>query len=160
MSDLATLAQLKTALKITDNEQDDELQLILDATCNAIICYAGKFESTPVVGEIHDGMISDTIVPECNPLLSVEKVSFECVSGVVTILDTNQYYFDDCSIMLKCFFTPRGRGVILIDYTAGYTSVPPDVILAHIEASKITYQYSSSNQEHLQSVSKKDESYS
>ena len=65
---------------------------------------------------------------------------------------------DEISIFLRCQFTPRGRGLVRIDYTHGYDTVPGDIKLAILQATKIFAQYHNSNSEHVSSRSKKDES--
>jgi hypothetical protein len=166
MSSICTLDDYKGFVGLTPGEahkNDAVNQIILDGMEEAVLGYIDVSVTPKVVtNKLIDGKIEDIITTGDFPLISVQQVVFnvEADGSGGNVLDTTEYYFDDVSIMLTCQYTPRGRGTIRVDYTHGYTSVPADIKLAILQATKIFAQYHSSDAEHVGSRSKKDESES
>ena len=166
MSTVITLADYKSYIGLdpmTAHKNDAVNQLILDGMEEAVLNYIDVSVVPKVeVNKILDGKIEDMVTPGDFPILSVQQVvlGVEMDGSGGSVIDPIEYYFDEVSIMFREYYTPRGRGRIRLDYTHGYASVPADIKLAILQATKIFDQYQSSRSEHVGARSKKDESES
>lgn len=159
---LVTLDEVKNFLGISlsDTSNDVKIQMFIDAVSQQIINFCEtNFESTPVLNELHDGINADVIVPRNFPIISVEQVVFGCDSqgnnGVP--LDPLQYSFTEGVIKLRYGYSPRGRAIVRVDYTYGYSAVPADVKIAAIQSVKAELARDSKNTEGIGSIRKQDE---
>jgi len=162
---LTTMNDIKTFLGISlsDTSKDAIITMFKDSVEQSIINYCESDFSTKVVtNEVLDGVLSDIIVPKNFPVLSVQQVVIGNGidnSGGLT-LATNDYYFDESSIILKINTTPFYRSSVKIDYTYGYSTVPADVKMCVYQAVKAELQRYESNTENVSSRSKEGESES
>jgi hypothetical protein len=163
---LTTLNEVKTYLGISlsDTSRDALIETLRLAIEQSIVNYCETdFEQHALTGELHDGTRADTFVPKNFPILSVQAVIFNCDvdgTGGFTLDGDRDYYFDVNSINLRGLHTPQARGIVRIDYTYGYATVPADVKLVVYQSVKAELQRNDSNTEHISSRSKRDESES
>lgn len=165
---LVPLDEVKTWLEIPlgDTSYDDVLTSCIKAASGIITQYCSTdFSKKTIVGELLDGGRNDIIVPEVLPIISVERL----VIGVATDLAPNSGYELDVttdivvskdSIKLKRLNTPTGRGNVVLDYTAGYESVPDEVIFAAKISAEAFYQRRTRRTIGIASRSKQGESES
>lgn len=146
---------------------DSVLTIMRDSVEQAVINYVeNDFDTHVITNEIVDSNGSDTILPRNEPLLSVEALylNVETDGTGGDLLDTNSYYVNTAnagsSIVLTNFRTSRGRANIRIDYTYGYSSVPPDVKEAILLSVEAKYRRKGRKSIGVSSRSKKDESES
>jgi len=163
---LTTLAENKVYLGIdpSDTSQDVIIEIFREAVEQLILNFCEcSFE--PVIisgppGEILDGDRSDVILPRNSPIISVEKVFINVDldgSNGSELIENEDFYIDDNAIILRFIHTPKGRGLVRVDYTFGFASVPPDVKLAVFQSVKAELQRKNRNTEDISSRSKGDE---
>jgi hypothetical protein len=153
---LTTLADNKTYMGITVNTYDAIIEMLRESTEQSVINYCETdFTLKTITNEVHDGINADVIVPKYFPIISIQKVMFDDLE-----LGVDQYYYDNSGIILKGIVTPFARGVIKVNYTAGFASVPADVKLCVYQAVKSEYQRRERKTEDISSRSKEGESES
>ena len=160
---LVTLDEIKTYMRITGSEYDDLLTMFQESVEQSIINYCETdFETHVITNEMHDGLGADVIVPKYFPILSVQSIVFgvDAAGAGGSEQDSDNYYYDATGIMLRkgIVTTPRGRGYIRVDYTAGYASIPSDVKMVVYQSVKAEYQRQNRNNEDINSRSKGEES--
>lgn len=166
---LTTLDENKIyqGIKLTDTSQDVIIEIFREAVEQAILNFCEcSFEPIVIAGppgEILDSDNSDIIVPKNSPIISVEKlfvgVDVDGTGGSELDQDRD-FYTDENSIILRDTRTPRGRGLLRVDYTYGFAAVPPDVKLAVFQSVKAEMQRKKRNAEDITSRSKNGESES
>ena len=158
---------IKPWLGITNNSQDDILTIMRDSVEQAVINYIeNDFDLHVITNEIVDSNGSDTIIPRNEPLVSVEALylNVDTDGSNGDLLDTESYYVNDdqsgSTIVLKYIQSSRGRANIRIDYTYGYSAVPPDIKEAILLSVEAKMRRKSRKSIGVSSRSKKDESES
>lgn len=130
---LITLAELKSALGITDAANDDELNRLIGVYSQAVANYTERqlCEAPREVVYVARGYcnVRQLLVPQW-PIVSVESVELD---GAV--LDEDQWYFNG---MAGYLYPTAGQGwginqYLLLKYTAGFDPVPADVQEAMIQ---------------------------
>ncbi len=114
---------------------DAKLSTMLLAVSKKIIEYCGDDFQKHIIGapgEVMDGTRSDFLQPRILPIISVEAISLHVdVTGLGGLdLDPDEYEAQPGGIQLKRLNSPQGRSNVLIQYTAGYETVPEDVAMA------------------------------
>lgn len=146
-----------------DTSQDARLQIMIDAVDAIIKDYCeAEFAEQTVVGEILDGGRNDTIVPKNSPLRSVQNVFVNCYpdgNGGTAVTPSDYYMEADC-IVMRWQVTPKGRGLVRIDYKWGYASVPGPVKQAALLSVEAIYNRKNRNSIGISSRSKEGESES
>lgn len=159
---LVTLQEIKDFLGITGSAQDAKLTIFQESVEASVKNYCDcAFEPVAVTGELHDGTTSDVIVPKFSPLISIQGLYFWTDvdgTGGTQMDEDRDFYFDENAITLREQYSPRGRGIVRIDYTHGYATVPGDVKLAILQSVKAELRRDSNNTEHIASRSKMNES--
>jgi hypothetical protein len=162
---LVTLDDVKTfmGIPLIDTSKDAVLTMFKESVEQAVINFCDTdFSPKVVTGEVLDAVRSDIIVPKNCPIISVQKVilhnDMDGANGIE--LDAKQWNHDDNAITLRDMFTPFSRGMIRVDYTWGYASVPADVKMVVYQSVKAEYQRHKANTENIGSRSKGDESES
>jgi len=128
-----TLEEAKDYLEVSGSDMDAQIQLWLDAVSESIIAYCeNDFETHVITNELHDGRKADILLPKMSPVASIQAIYFgvKADGSSGSLLDSNSYVLRDDEIALVFSHTQRGRGIIRLDYTAGYATVPSRVILA------------------------------
>jgi len=158
---LTTLADNKAYLGIDsgDTTQDALIEIFRKSVEQSVINYCEvDFQSHVATNERLDGLDADVIVPKFFPIISVQAIKFGASDA--SPLDSENYYFDTTGIILTTMNTPFYRGIVYLDYTYGYASVPDDVKLCVYQSVKAEYQRKSRNAEDISSRSKEGESES
>ena len=144
-------------IETAETKHDSALTVILKSMEKAVLNYTeAAFSQKVVVGELLDGNLSDSIVTRNSPIVSVQQIIFNVNTDGTggSALSTSSYYLPQdmeevgpnyegndpkgsSAILLRHLSTPRGRGLVRVDYTYGFNGVPPDVkhaILLAVEA--------------------------
>jgi hypothetical protein len=165
MAAIITLDDAKNwiGIELADTSQDARLQVMIGAVDAIIKDYCeAEFSEQVVVGEILDGGRSDTIVPKNSPLRSVQNVFLNCYpdgTGGTPVTPTEYIVEADC-IVMRWQATPKGRGLVRIDYKWGYASVPGPVKQAALLSVEALYNRKNRNSIGISSRSKEGESES
>jgi hypothetical protein len=130
MPDLATLAQLKQDLTITETANDAQLQRLLDEVSAWFLNQINRGALlTATYTERRNGYGGDSMVPKFYPLTAVSAVTVNGVS-IPQSPDGIQggFIFDELTIYtVGCYRFRKGRLNVELDYTAGYATVPAEI---------------------------------
>ena len=128
--DLTDLATLKSYIN-TGSSDDTLLQRLLTAASYAIESYLSRDIVSKNYTRIFDGSGGRSIVLPDYPITAVSSVTIDGqtipAAGSVT---GSGYYFNDNMIILNGYTFTKNWGNVTIAYTAGYTSIPPDIVQA------------------------------
>ena len=158
MADLATLSQVRMACNIpaADTTQDAELQLFLSAATAVVENITGPIVSRSVT-ETHDGGAGTrtTLVLRQRPLLSIQSVTEyvgltanSLVQAATPAASTAFSYTVDMETATltrrlssgQSFAWAWGDQNVTITYTAGFATVPLNIVLATLEQVRHMYQ--------------------
>lgn len=134
-SELTSLSDLKAYLGITDNDSDTELQTLIDSISDFIQNETDQQIVETKYREKIDGEYTESIVLSQRPIISVESLTIDEEaetdyliykdSAVIKRKDNGfniwDYYNDEAN------YFPQGRQNIVVEYTAGYSTVPYDL---------------------------------
>lgn len=162
---IATLAQLKTQLNIkqSDTTYDTKLTLFLSAGQAFIENFCDrKFESASYTELIH-GNKTNTIIPKQWPIQSVTTLK---ISGTrawadpASLIPSADYGIsnDSTTVTYYAGLIPKGYDVVQLVYTAGYTTMPNDLVLANLWASEWFYLHNQRGDSGRNSTGKQGES--
>jgi hypothetical protein len=161
--DLNTDVKPWLGIEVSNTQHDEILQILIDAMEQAVINYVETdFTIHTETKEIHDGNRMDVILPRNVPITAVDKIRLGTDTqgdGGTELVDTD-YSWDSQSISLRYQYTPRGRGMVAIDYKWGYDGLPPDVKLCMLQAVEAEFRRKGNKSLGGGSKSKKDESQS
>ncbi len=162
LTDVATLIEYANLLSAS-TEVQDIAQECISGFSNSVYRYAGRaagiFSSVMTFDEFYDGNDSDLLYLDNSPIVSITSVQ---VNGATvpqsTGVNTPGWFIDRQKASIKmrsnsgaqgvatfantdwATFTGlppyrflRGRGNIEVSYTAGYTAVPPDLLMAALK---------------------------
>lgn len=126
-----TVAEMKAWLGIDDGDTsaDVKLQQLIDTVTEAIVDFTEQqFELDDYV-EIMDGRRGDMLLTKNWPITAVSEVVMGCLPDGTggRVLGPNEYTFNEEEIALTSGYTPKGRGLIKVSYTAGYATLPSKV---------------------------------
>ncbi len=143
MAALTTLDNLKRWLNITNMSDDDVLGRMIDAVSLFVENYLNRPILEQSFSEWRDGNGKSEIVLGNQPLVSVQSVTID--GRVITPADPSNYWDTGWSVrdiylvyQNGCF--SRGRNNVLINYTAGYASVPADLEQVVIDTIGLRYK--------------------
>lgn len=161
MSSLATLDNIKSYLAIA-NEADDDLLTRLLATSSALILqFINRDPVSQVYTQSFDGSNSARQMLSNFP---VTAVSLVVVNDAVQVAAANTtatgYRFDKFSVFLNYGVFTRGSQNILITYTAGYLSLPADLVQSCIDVASEMYRRRNRVGETTKSIGQGNTSYS
>lgn len=143
MTALATLADLKTYLALPSGttSEDAELTRMLDASSVVAEAFVERTFATGARAEKRSGHNRDVLYLKDWPVTAVSSVVMDGVAIPVSS-DGIQigYQFDSESIYYIGANFTAGRRNVTISYTAGYTTIPADVVHAVIEIAAQTYR--------------------
>lgn len=158
------LEELKTWLGVTGTASDSILTAIGETVEGLINDYCDtRFDGVQTVtGEILDGRRADILLPEHLPIVAVTRIALWCETDGSggTNLDAADYIVRPEEIALKGQYTPKGRGLIAIDYTWGYADIPARVKMAARIACEAYYRQRARQSVGITSRSKEGESVS
>ena len=140
---IATLAEFKSYLWITDSSQDTVLQLIIDWANKTIVNYIGRNIESDDYIEYIDWNAQNSILLENYPvsgLTKIENNTWTLDNPVWEEVESSSYKLspNDWRIFLL-FNLIRGFQNYKITYTAWYTTIPADLKLATLKLASNTY---------------------
>lgn len=150
MDDFITLQEYKEYKKLTKNDDDVKLGIIVNAVNSLIKAYIGRGvvldPDTPIVEYITLDYDTDVIFPESWPINSVVSVTevpygYNYDSTIHLPLEADvDYLISDNDRIYKVGGTWKtGPKAIRLEYTAGYDTVPDEIKLAAVEL--VNYYY-------------------
>lgn len=137
--DDVTLAGLLTAQEIT------ALELSADAASAQVQKYCDFTFKSASYTEVWDGAASDELIPREIPITAITSLKF-AANGDFTVadpIDSKLYCIGSKGMVVNLrnqMLTPRGRGMIQLIYTAGYTTIPADLQLAVLRQLQYLYK--------------------
>lgn len=164
---LITLEQLKAHLGISGTDEDTKLTNIVNAVDDFVSTYTNRtMELTSYTDVIMDGPGTNALTLDEYPLDSVweiyENNDFVSVVAYSDRVESGEagYWIADYSnsIIYNSDCWTRGRGVLKISYSAGYSSLPGDLYLACLRVGE--YFYSTHNKAGIRSEGLGSYSYS
>lgn len=142
VTDLVTLAQAKTWLGIDDSDDsmDETLSRAISAASLAVANYCGTDFTSAARNEVRDGDGRSILYTKFWPITAISSVQIDGItipasSGISQVGRA----FDETRIVLRGYvFTPGMMNVVLA-YTAGYATIPAQVIQAALYATSAIY---------------------
>lgn len=142
---IITLAEFKTFAGITGTAEDAQLTPMIAMVNKYLVDYTDRdIEETSYEDEVYDGPGTIALQLRNYPVSEVSEVLCNNVEvEEVTYSDridsgTDGYWIKnpELGILWRSGLWPRGRGIILVSYTAGYETVPDDLkYAAYVAAS-------------------------
>ncbi len=133
---LVTLPRVKRYLGLSGSGDDDVLANIISGVSTRVKARTSRsIVSAAVSAEIHDGHADDTLVLRRRPVTTVAEVRIDgaAIAAASYHVDTDAgilYRRDEDTPAAAASTWDAGRRNISIDYTAGYLTVPEDLVLA------------------------------
>lgn len=138
--ELATVSEVKHYLGLTTTADDALIaQLVLSASA-WIEQYCSRHFLQHDYSERRDLKGGDFLMLANRPVTAVASVLYGAPGQTAsTLVENTDYYFTESGIVFfGCW--PRGRGVLLVNYTAGYLTPPWDIKQACIELTAWRYK--------------------
>jgi hypothetical protein len=155
MSNITTVAGLKTYMGVSSSTDDGILATVVPAVNAFAIGRIGYDPSSQAYpSEMHDGTGGTIMVPNNTPISAVASVIISQQSfvnlGIYLPLQavniplsngtTPGFLFDDIRVVLVGgYYFFRGRNNVILSYTAGFASVPADIVEACNECGQLLY---------------------
>ena len=132
--ELTTLDNVKAWLGVTNTDSDELLSRLIAAASQFIQTWAGRSFAVQDYSERRDGNGGRQMLFADFPVLSVSRVAVNRreIPPIVEAGD-NGYSFTPSKLTLDGFVFNRGELNVLLEYKAGYETVPADVEQACIE---------------------------
>jgi len=143
MSDLATLDQLKQDLVISDTKSDEQLQRFLDEISAWFLNQINRGSLlSATYNERRNGSGGDSIVPRYYPVSAVASVTVNGLNISASPDGVQSGFINDewTIYMVGCYRFIRGKQNVVLNYTAGYAVVPPDVERAVLDQCIFTFR--------------------
>lgn len=145
MTSFITLDDAKQHLNITGTSADTELQSAIDAACTAIEKHIGPVSPTSITGELVD-LQGRTVFNELTtagtrqfvlrhrPVQSIDAISSAIISGIT--YQPSDFVIDGPTGIVRRGDWGTIFGPLVVDYTAGWSSTPPDILFAAKELTR------------------------
>jgi hypothetical protein len=140
MADLTTIANLKQWLKITDSTNDALLTRLVSASSEFITTWLNRDIFLQAYTGVVDGFGGYKKVLENYPVVSVSSVTVDQAPIPLSINGGNGYTFNKWRVALIGYRFNVGVSNVVIQYTAGYATVPPELEQACIELAALRYR--------------------
>jgi uncharacterized phiE125 gp8 family phage protein len=141
-ADLVTLADAKAWLNIDegDDSKDSVIARSISAASLAVANYVGCDLSSASRNEVRDGDGRTIFYTKSWPITAVSSVNVDGVSipASASIAHTG-YSFDDMRIVLRGWHFAPGRLNVVVSYTSGYATIPPQITQAVLLATAGMY---------------------
>jgi uncharacterized phiE125 gp8 family phage protein len=145
-ADLTTLAHIKGWLNSGSNADDALLARLITAESNVILKYLGVNIAQQSYTEVRDGSGAGQGLYEMTltnfPVTAVASLTINDAAVPLStdgaVLQTG-YAFDAARIWLNGYRFTRGRGNVVVQYTAGYAATPADIEQACVELVALRY---------------------
>lgn len=141
MSSPVAPADLRAYLGADLPDEDDMLQRLLDAAWTAMETWCNRSFASGTYAEMRDGANTDRIMLGQFPVTAVSSVTVD--GAPLAAWSATQpvgYAFDEQSLLYIGGRFARGRRNVVVTYTAGYASMPADLVQANIEAAALKYR--------------------
>lgn len=118
------------------------VEMCAEAASAQIKTYCGRNLTLGTFAEVWDGQENDTIICSEYPIREVVSLKLS-PSGDFTgapAIDPRLYFARDGEIYLRNILTPRGRGMVQVNYRAGFDPVPKDLQFACIRQLQYLFQ--------------------
>lgn len=140
MTDLTTLAAVKAYAGVVGAGDDAALSALITGYSDMIRAYTGRDFSLTDYGRYFDGRNSTRLVLPQTPVVSVASVAIDGVAvPAQAVVGGIGYRHDETSIILDGHRFTRGWGNVLVNWTAGYATVPAAIVQAAIEMVALRY---------------------
>jgi phage gp36-like protein len=128
--DLTTLAILKTYIN-NGSSNDTLLQQLLTSASVAIESYCNRDFVSKAYTKTFDGSGGNALVLPDYPITAVASVTVngQTIPAAASVTGTG-YSFSENTIVLNGYIFTRGWANITVTYTAGYTTIPDDLVQA------------------------------
>jgi hypothetical protein len=136
LSTIITLIQLKNYLGLTDTSEDTRLNFIVGGVNAFVEKYCNrKFEETTYTRELYDAPGSNALILKQRPIVELTEIRIdgEVYDERDAIYNPGYWYNANAGIVYRDSPWPRGRGCIEVSYTAGYDTIPDDLLFATLE---------------------------
>ncbi|TXH41835.1 MAG: hypothetical protein E6Q97_36730 [Desulfurellales bacterium] len=135
--DLTTVPKVRQFFGIQNNDDDARIGSLITACSKAITQYLSRnLLAQEYTAERYDGNDSDILMLKAFPVVSVSLVTINGVTQSASsdgLLQAGYYPADTYIFLVGGARFPRGRNNVIVTYTAGYSTVPEDVVEACIE---------------------------
>lgn len=127
--DLTTLASVEALLSLPSGNSDEAvLSQLISAASAFTVTYCGTPFLSQSYTETRSGKRTREMPLKNTPITAVSSLTIDGESipaGAAVV--TPGYYFTDTMLMLEGYVFTRGRGNVVVAYTAGYATVPLDL---------------------------------
>lgn len=132
-----TLADVRAWLGIKENNTSDDalLERMINAASAWIDTYLERSLALASYSKTFDGVGG---LRQCLPFGPIVSVDFVVIDGVA--LDADRWRSDQYGVIMKGLGFPRGFANVEISWTAGYRSVPDDVVQCCIDIVAFNYR--------------------
>jgi uncharacterized phiE125 gp8 family phage protein len=140
---LATLAQIKEYLEVSNGNDDALLTRLIDVCSSSIEKWCSRVFGVASYVITVDGTGKSYVMVDPFPIISVTSVTVnEQAIPLSTGLTVGGYYFKaPYQIMLRGGRTfPRGSQNVVISYSAGYATLPADIVQACVKLVALRYR--------------------
>jgi hypothetical protein len=144
-SDLTTLSRVKAWLNLGTATDDALLSRLITAESSVILKFIGGNIAEQPYTEVRDGAEGKGLYEMQLRNVPVNAVASLTINGNAIPASADGgigapgYAFDDSRIRLCGYQFARGRGNVVVSYTAGYATTPPDIEEACIELVALRY---------------------
>ena len=161
MADLTTLANVKSWLNIQSNTDDALLSRMITSVSTYIQSWLNRSFSVASYTDTSNGNgVSSQLVLRNYPIVSVSSLT---INGIIIPFSPDGikpgYQYDGKAIYLIGYIFQRGMRNIVVNYSAGYASVPAEIEQAVIELLSLRYRERSRIGENSKSIGGETVSY-
>jgi len=134
MADLTTLAAVKAYGSITGTELDTLLGALITRASAAIENFLQGAVLSASYTETRNGTGATALLLSEYPVTAVSSLSVDGIPiPAATAYGQPGWWLADRTVLLFGYRFTRGRGNVLVTYTAGFATTPPDIEQACIE---------------------------
>lgn len=162
---LATLSQLKSQVDIkqSDTTYDTKLTLYLGAGKSFVENYCDRSFASASYTELMHGNRNNVIIPKQWPITAVTTLKVSSTrswSDPDALIPSTDYGISNDGTVITYYegLFPKGYDIIQLVYTAGYSTIPDDLVLANLWASEWFYRHNQRGDTGRTSTGKQGES--
>lgn len=140
--DFTTLADLKSYLNLNNTNDDALLARMISAGSAFLVTYLARDILSNTYSEMRNGNGSNRMMLKNSPVTAVSSITVygqTIPSGGAAGVKTG-YWFDSKQIYLYGYQFSLGHGNVVINYTAGYSTIPLDLEQVCIELVSVKFK--------------------
>lgn len=139
--DLTTLANVKQWVNVTNSTDDSLLTRLITSVSNFMQSWLNRQLTSTAYADAYDGADTDTVMIPNYPVTAVASVVVDNIPiPASTDPTTPGWTFDQYSVrLIGGYRFSRGRSNVVINYTAGYSTMPVEIEQACIELVSLRY---------------------